>query len=548
MENTKKTILHASVVAVLLMYAYYVKYIFPPQNAFLDTVLQFSRSLIHMGIVVVWMISIKKRIIQKSVRTYLIAVAVLLIFWQYVRAVKWYIIFDINMFTRCCWYMYYIPIILIPMFGVFIVEYIGQPEHFEMPSNMKLLYIPAFALITLVLTNDFHCLAFGFPKGFEYSDSCYTHRIIYFLVMIWSVSMGIYFIVMLQQKCRAPGNRWFQRTPFFVIGGALILWILYYLSIFCFDLTSVTSFIIILLLESCIRSGLIRSNSNYEILFGASTIAARIVDDAYHVCYESDTAVPLDEKVMRQAENGPVNLGDKRLGSAEISHGRILWLDDVAEINRFTEELERTGRQLAENNDLVKAELDLREKKLHTAEKNRLYDRIAAEVREQLDQLEYLLNEKDSPCTIREKLVPVCIISAYIKRRSNLLLMAEHMKAVPAKEMEFCLRESLDNLRLAGVLCSMDSVCNGDVDVKYLVAAYDLFQQSIEQLLGELQAILIKMRISENTFFLRLQLDCPGEICFTDVSDWQSFGGQIRITRTDDTLWTELRLEGGLSL
>ena len=49
-----------------------------------------SRAMIHLGVVVFWMASIKRRILQDSVRFYLLAVASLLIFWLYIRDVKWF--------------------------------------------------------------------------------------------------------------------------------------------------------------------------------------------------------------------------------------------------------------------------------------------------------------------------------------------------------------------------------------------------------------------------------------------------------------------------
>ena len=542
----KKKILNAAVLAALLFYAYFVSWILPRQTPTLDAALQLSRSLIHTGIVILWLASIKRRILQRSVRSYLLAVSVLMIFWLYIRAVKWYFLPSMSLSARYCWYGYYVPIILIPLFGVFITEYIGQTENYEMPKRMRFLYLPALVLIVLIFTNDFHRLAFDFPGGIKYFSSNYTYQIVYYLVMIWVVSISFFFVSRLLQKCRAPGNWWLQRTPFLIVTGAIIVWIIYYLRIMNYDLVCINCFIIILLLESCIQSGLIRSNTKYGVLFGASTIDARIIDDEYHICFTSDNAGSLDEMTMRQAEHGPVNLGNKRLGSAKISHGHVFWWDDITEINRFTKKLEETGKKLSENNDLLRAELELRENNLRMAEKNRLYDRIAEEVSIQLDKLESLLSDVSGTSETKNQLVEICIISAYIKRRSNLLLMSENTDAVPAKELEFCLRESMDNLRLAGILCSLDSVCEGKAPAKYLVYAYDLAEQVFEQIFCKTEAILIKLRISGGSIFLRLQTDCRGPVLLEGEVLWKSLGGSIKFTEAEDILWIELYLEGGM--
>lgn len=544
-KTNDKTIWQGVVISLLLVYAYSARYVIPKQDILPDTVLQLSRAMIHLGVVVFWMASIKRRILQDSVRFYLLAVASLLIFWLYIRDVKWFFFYERCTPVRYFWYGFYIPIILIPLFGVFIIDYIGKPETYKMPRWMNLFYIPAIILIGFVFTNDLHRLVFGFPKGLDYSSNVYTYKILYFFVILWSVSLGFYFVIMLVLKCHAPGNKWFQKSPLLVICLAILFWTLYFLKIVVYDLTSVSCFTIILLLESAIQSGAIRSNSQYEDLFQSSSIEAQIVDEDYRLCYASETAKPLDERLMRQAVYGPVNLGNKRLCSGNIRHGHVFWLDDVTEINQFIAELKRTGQQLAESNDLMKAELELQEKNLRMTEKNRLYDRIANEVGKQLDKLELLLNDEESTYGIREKLIDICFISAYIKRRSNLLLISENNDFIPGKELEFCLRESMDNIRLTGSMCSMDSVCEGKIGAKYVVAVYDLFQNILEQALWKFDALLIKVLISNGNLFLRIQMDYKAAEVLCDKTEWTSLGGSLSIQKSDDTFWIELQLQGG---
>lgn len=539
----KKKLLSAGILGVLLVYAYIVRYVITLPGIIPDTFLRFSREMIHMGIAIVWLISIRRRVMQKSVRFYMLSVTFQLILWQYIRAVKYYFFYDTSI-CRYLWYAYYIPIILIPLYCFYIQEYIGKVDSYEKPKRMQLLYLPALFLIGLVFTNDAHCLVFGFPEGFNDYDN-YTYKICYFLVILWSIFLGIYSLVMLLMKCRAPGNRWFQRTPLLVLGGALVVWFLYGLGILNMDFTTVSCFVIILLLESSIQSGLIRTNSKYGLLFGTSTIEARITDDEFHPCYTSDTSEPVDETMMRLALSGSVNLENKRLRSAPISHGYVFWWDDVTDLNRYTKELEETGKELAHKNDLIKAELDLQEKSLRIAEKNRLYDRISREVNTQITEIEKLLCKESSSSDIRENLIKICIISAYIKRRSNLLLISEDTDDIPAKEMEFCLRESLDNLRLAGILCSLDSKCEGKVKANRLVAVYDMAQQAFEQTLCGLNALFIKLRISNGNIFMRLQMDCSCEVCFPEKTEWTALGGRVTARRSDDILWVEFHLEKG---
>ena len=77
----------------------------------LETILQFSRHLIHAGLLFIWMSTIKQRIMQASVRRYLLAAASLLVLWLYIRTCKWMFFPADSWANRYCWYAYYIALI-----------------------------------------------------------------------------------------------------------------------------------------------------------------------------------------------------------------------------------------------------------------------------------------------------------------------------------------------------------------------------------------------------------------------------------------------------
>ena len=102
---------------------------------------------------------------------------------------------------------------------------------------------------------------------------------------------------------------------------------------------------------------------------------------------------------------------------------RILPTEDflvgnVEEVLRYTHKLEETNERLREENDLLDAEMKLREAQLQIDEQNRLYDQLTCDMKEQLDLLEGLL--KSDRVTGRQRIAKICVLSAYMKRRSNL--------------------------------------------------------------------------------------------------------------------------------
>ena len=192
----------------------------------LETILQFSRHLIHAGLLFIWMSTIKQRIMQASVRRYLLAAASLLVLWLYIRTCKWMFFPADSWANRYCWYAYYIALIFVPLFGVFVIQYLGKSEDYELPGKWKRMYLPAILLLLLVFTNDLHQLVFCFPDGAALSDRYYTYGPGYLLVSGWSISLGLYFVLSLLWQCRAPGRPWFRKIPVFVMLSEVVITVL----------------------------------------------------------------------------------------------------------------------------------------------------------------------------------------------------------------------------------------------------------------------------------------------------------------------------------
>ena len=130
----------------------------------LDLCLIILRAFIYIGLFTAWGISIRNRIIQPQVRRYLTSVSLLMIFWMTVRTIR-YSLDECMWLMRYLWYLYYLPMLLIPLLAVFIALSLGKPESFRLPKWTEFLYIPTVALLLLVLTNDLHQLVFFFSCG-----------------------------------------------------------------------------------------------------------------------------------------------------------------------------------------------------------------------------------------------------------------------------------------------------------------------------------------------------------------------------------------------
>lgn len=85
------------------------------------------RTMIYIGLYTAWGISIRKRVVQTQVRRYLTAVSILMVFWFTVRTAKYYFVVDPTV-TRYLWYLYYFPMLFIPLLAVYVSISLGKPE------------------------------------------------------------------------------------------------------------------------------------------------------------------------------------------------------------------------------------------------------------------------------------------------------------------------------------------------------------------------------------------------------------------------------------
>ena len=516
MIKNKTTINSAIWATVALLIAYAIRWIIPydPNQTLLISAAMMARYAIHVCLLIAWCISIQRRLTNRQVRNLLIAVGILMAFWLTVRTIKFEFIADpTHPIVRYLWYCYYIPMVLIPMIGVFVVKYLDKLADYTHPKQMNLLLIPAFLLLGIVFTNDLHRLVFDFPQGIELFDSKYTYGFVYYILMAWFILGGLYFVVMLLKKSRVPGSKKMQRLPLFIMLGAIVFWVLYTLKLIKCDLTAMDCLIITCLLESAIQSGIIPSNTNHRELFDITTVPVQIVDENFQPHYESGGALPLSEADIAKTQTGAVHMENTLLRSTPIHAGRVVWQDDITVQNTLRQQLQDIREQMSEENTLLQAEVELTEHKAKVDEQNRLYDRIAQEVAPQLIRAEELMQRVSAePEKARELMAKICVLGCYIKRRGNLLLLGEDNKQIPAAELEHCIRESLDNLRLGGVFTLLDSHCDGTLPVADVVAIYDFYENVAERLLDKATAFLINLKCEGGAMTMNIQIGCSEEI------------------------------------
>ena len=180
MKKDSRWIQYVIVVIALLLIGYQIDTLNGTNvNTVIQALLRTVRNVIHIFLLISWCVSLQRRIMNAQVRRILVTISILLAVWLTAKVIKWEFVSDRTFWIgRYLWYGYYIPMILVPLLGVFIIDHMGKPEDYRNPSWMKKLYIPAFAILIGIFTNDLHQLAFDFPEGIEqtsgvhFSEDC----------------------------------------------------------------------------------------------------------------------------------------------------------------------------------------------------------------------------------------------------------------------------------------------------------------------------------------------------------------------------------------
>lgn len=509
------------------------------------------RGILHAGLFTAWGFSVRRRIIQKQVQKYLILMSCLMVMWIVLKSYKYYIATDIHI-VRYVWYLFYVPMLCIPLLVFLAALSLGKSEDYRLPKWTWLLCAPTILLCLLVLTNDLHQWVFVFPEDAQaWTASVSSYAFGYWIVSGWMLVCALGALFTLFIKSRVQGSRKRHFLPIIPLILALLYDILYVLGIPIIrtvlgDMNIVYCLLFTAVVESCIRCGLIQSNTYYDELFTASVdTSAQIVDENYVLHYAAHDAEPIPAEQMRMAESAPVMIEEgKRLHNMPICGGHVVWTEDILELSCLRRDLEETQEQLQERNALLQYEYDREKEHKIIEEQNRLYDLLQSKTQTQLDHISQLVREYEKADTDTEKqriLSKIVVLGSFIKRRKDIVLSLDTMQSLPVSRLDSALAESFRALSLLHIQGSFfvqteKEYLSGDV----LTLAYDFFEATLETVLDSLHYINVRICPVHDFLRINILIDC--------VDNFSALLEQYPRMQTEvdeDGTMIVLQLEGG---
>ena len=536
-EQRKKIYITSGAALLAVITAYCFRIV--GKGSFYPTLFSYLRSFIYIGLFAAWGLSVRQRIVQAQVRRYLTGVSVLLIFWMASRSAKYFIFWQPDA-IRYLWYLFYLPMLFVPMLALLIAMSLGKPDEYRLPKATLALWAVSGAMLLLVLTNDLHQLVFTFPEDAAvWTDRDNGYAVGYFITVGWQVMCAVAALIIMFIKCRLQNGRR-NLLPLIPLLLSLGYSAVYYTGVpwlrsLFGDIAAFQSLMYVLTFELCIACGYIHSNSRYADLFASSVgTSAEITDADFNVRYAALNTEPIPKDTIIAAVQSPVTTEQGlTVHTMPIDGGYAVWTEDVSELLKIKEESESLAEELAERNDIMRYEYKRDAKRRKIEEQNRLYDLLQSATQTQIDRISVLAKEyreasQNDADRAKTLLAEIAVLCSYIKRRKHLTLLTDRDYKIPVTELERAFNESLQTLRLLEVRSTLYvdreiSVLSG----KTAAVIFDFYETVIESDLEGLTALQVSLT---NTDALRLSMNVK---CSADLSHLAS-GSSVRYETDED--------------
>ena len=505
------------------------------------TWMSYIRAVLYLLLFSLWGYSLDRRIIQTQALHCLRLTAALMLLWLILRTLKYEFVTDLTV-ARYIWYLYYLPMLFIPLLGVYIALTLGKSEEYRLTGKAGFLVAIPGILFLLVITNDLHQQVFAFDSGVPGvpDNYGYSHGIFYFCSMGWMVACMIFSLILLLKKSRVPSGSEKRIRPF-VIACITILYGLLYLSglpairWWFGDMNVMFCLLYAAIYESCIRCRMIQSNTGYVELFEATTLAACIADRNGNIVIRSRAA---DEDMVCPKNRLQIIRPDGiRISSAPISGGYALWQDNVRPLTELRARLSENKTKIKNNKEKL-LEAYLIQKKLNElTEKNRIYDELETKYGKQIARIGQLLKQCEGaePVETQSLLKRILLLGTYIKRDANLYFLSLEYELLPQQELRLTVDEAVRVMTVCGTECSVAYYTTKPMLSSEVARLFDLLKIVAETTINGLHSLFISVSDSE----MDLSVECAADLSFLVSSNVT--------VKQEDGLWLIRTLIGGVN-
>ena len=458
--------------------------------------------LICTGLLLYWAQSVRARLLPSRARLWTVSAALMMLLYQLLRIFKYRFAVE-TVLLRYTVYLYFVPMTLIPTLFLMTCLCIRRGNRPGRWHEALLLILPGL-LSLLALTNDLHGLVYARKVDlaeFTVTTGTYKSGPVFYLIYGWMIlSLLAGFVLLFLMTGRMHG------AAFRKLLAAAALWlgmILLYNLVFdgtqfarMYNAPEIHTFGMLAVFEASIRNRLIPGNMDYPGFFGALQTPALITDRRLRPAYRSGGTLDAGKDRLRQALTSPLYLTrDLRLSGRVIRGGCAFWAEDETAVHRAQERLAEANELIESENSLIQAETEQREKDAWLQSRHRIYHEIAAAMYPYQQRISSLLGRMEPGAEdFREQLARVSVLNAYVKRKTNLLLLAAEKDTLTTYELFLALKESANYLSLAGLRTDALQPEETAFPADVVIALYDAFETVAERLTGRASSLMVSWK------------------------------------------------------
>ncbi|HCA21564.1 MAG TPA: hypothetical protein DEO87_04190 [Lachnospiraceae bacterium] len=464
-------------------------------------------------LIIGWGITVGRRITHKRLRHLMNYLIVMMVMLFIVRLCKYAVFGNMATVNRAVYYIS-IDIELFIAGGALLISYlIGTAENEKLDTFCKAVIFINIIMMLIVSTNELHKQLYTF-SNYENGDYETEYEVLYYVVMVFIFIQLLASAVIMIRKCSISAIRKYWYLPVLPMMIGLVLLAIYYISGGAPDINGVKLYnyqevfcgAIAMMFECGIKIGMIPSCSGYEGMFRRSHINAAVVDKDKEYRYQS---LNYDSDIDRESI---------RISEKEISGGKVIWMENLETIYRLNGMLSDAVEIIEAENTLIEKENSAKEESSRYEAQNRLYNSIAYFSNSKLRKIDKeLFAEYDSEEEFKKHLSKSLVIGSYIKRRSNLTILAAENSSICLDELLLSINESMSYLRLYGINCIVHTA-GEDIREKLLpseliIRLYDIFQEAAEAVMDHAKNIMLNVRNGGKiTFKMSADADSPDAI------------------------------------
>ncbi|AEF82793.1 histidine kinase N-terminal 7TM domain-containing protein [Leadbettera azotonutricia] len=448
-----------------------------------------------------WSCSFYYRIGEGETRRQFLAVSALLLFWVTLRMIK------IEAFNgdlvRYLWYLFYIPMIFIPLLLFRIGLSIGDLLNGKNKKTWQGVYRFSFwlsvLLLLMVFTNDLHQLVFSFHKGVDYFE-IYGYGVFYYIiafrVFCFVIAFVIIAVVSTWKKIRVPLIPMALVFCFFIFCN--VGYVLYIPVIRISEITLTYSFSALAFIEIALQSRLIPNNIKYGRLFrsapcsvqifsGFALAQGRAIKPEYKTAAAGILPAAFFEQLKKMDSKSPQSIvvpgtENIRYDTYPITGGIAVAGINLDKIVTLTATLKEYNKQLEEQNIRLHAAEHIKRETAEVKHKHAVYAAIDQILKEKSHELQKLLDLSEDPGDGEKKSALIRLMVNYCKRRSGLAIACAGGEKVHIADLSIILEEALHESGVSGVArFSRDFL----LDAEIAAEVYDYFEQTLRLFITE---------------------------------------------------------------